>query len=195
MLPTLNFVSALAAVVFFFLPWTSIECRGERMATQTGLQVISGSAKVDDSTDPVRMEIEASGEVSLGRSYFAAAALLCAVSAVVMALAGATRGRRDLSGASGALCAIALTCLITQAAMGFPAKETLVRRISEGPSGEPAGSPLEVLGKEIAREVVDRIQVHPMFWFYLELAALGIPTVILLNRLLDRMRISSERRG
>ena len=70
MLPTLNFVSALAAVVFFFLPWTSIECRGERMATQTGLQVISGSANVEASTDPVRMEIEASGEVSLGRSYF-----------------------------------------------------------------------------------------------------------------------------
>lgn len=193
MLPTLNFVSALAAVVFFFLPWTSIECRGERIATQTGLQLIAGSATVAAETESARVQVEAEEKRSLGISYLAAAALLCAISATVMALAAATRGRRDLGRASGLLCAAGLICLITQASLGFPARQTLVNRIAGGPAGEAAGSPLEVLGEEISREAADRIQVHPMSWFYLELAALGIPALIMLNGLLDRMKPAAER--
>ena len=194
MLPTLNLVSALAAVVLFLLPWTSIECRGERMATQTGLQLIAGSAKMAVESESARIELEEQEETSLGRSYLAAGALLCAVSAAVMALAAATRGRRDLGRATGVLCTAALACLITQASLGFPARETLVRRISGGPAGEAPGSPLEVLGEEISREAATRIQVHPLPWFYLELAALGIPALLLLNGLLDRMKPDAGRR-
>ena len=194
MLPTLNLVSALAAAVFFFLPWTSIECRGERMATQTGLQLIAGSATMAVESEQARIEFEQQEETSLDRSYPAAVALLCTVSAVVMALAAATRGRRDLGRASGLLCTIALVCLIAQASLGFPARETLVRRISGGPAGEAPGSPLEVLGEEISREAATRIQVHPLPWFYLELAALGIPALLLLNGLLDRMKPDAGRR-
>jgi hypothetical protein len=195
MLPTLNLISALAAVVFFFLPWTSIECRGERMATQTGLQLISGSAKMEPSTDPVRIQIGTTEDASLGNSYLAGAALFCAASGSILALAAVFNGKRELSSASGILCTVALVCLITQASLGFPAKETMVKRFSGAPSAGKSASPLDSLGEEISREVIDRLQVHPLPWFYLELAALGIPALLFVNRLLDRMRIATERRG
>lgn len=193
MLPTLNLISVLAAVVFFFLPWTSIECRGERMATQTGLQVISGSAKMEPSQEPVRLQLGNTEDSSLGNSYLAGAALFCTGAGLILALAAVFNGKRELSGAPGVLCAIALGCLITQASLGFPAKATLVKRFTAAPDAKK--SPLDGLGKEISREVVDRIQVHPLSWFHLELAALGIPALLSLNRLLNRMRIDSERRA
>ena len=165
------------------------------MATQTGVQLITGSAKSEQASDDERIKVEAKSEDSLGNSYLAAGALFCAGCAAVLALAAATRGTRELSIAPGVLCAVALACLITQAAMGFPAKKALEEKLSAAPAIREKGSPLDALGAEISREVVNRIQVHPMPWFYAELAALGRPTLIFLNALFDRMRRASERRA
>ena len=196
MIPKLNLLSALAAVLFFFLPWTSIECHGRQMATQTGVQVMTGGATQIEQTDSIRLEVKSRKDPSLGRSYLAIVALLCAVSAVVVGFAAVVTGHGNFSGGPGMLCAWALACLIAQAALDFPAKRELTKELagkSRGLSKSKSGA--EGLEQALSEEIGSRIQVRPLPGFYAELAALGIPTLILLNGLLDRLRAASEKRA
>jgi hypothetical protein len=194
MIPKLNLLSALAAVLFFFLPWTSIECHGRQMATQTGVQVITGGATQVEQSDSVRLEVTSRKDSSLGRSYLAIVALLCAVSAVVVGLAAVVTGHRSFAGGPGMLCAWALACLIAQAAMDFPAKRELTKEMSER-NGGPFRPGKEGFEQALSEEIGARIVVRPLPGFYAELAALGIPTLILLNGLLDRLRAANEKRA
>ena len=194
MIPKLNLLSALAAVLFFFLPWTSIECHGRQMATQTGVQVMTGGATEIEQTDSIRLEVKSRKDPSLGRSYLALVALLCAVSAVVVGFAAVVTGHRNFSGGPGMLCAWALACLIAQAALDFPAKRELTKELA-GKSRGASRSGTEGLEQALSEEIGARIQVRPLPGFYAELAALGIPTLILLNGLLDRLRAASEKRA
>lgn len=190
MIPKLNLVSALAALVFFFLPWISIECSGERMATQTGVQLITGSATPTRNAEARGMKMESRGnDDSAGHSYLAALALIGALAALVISFSALTTGRADQARGSGVLCAVALACLLLQAALGFPVKRAMEKDLETGkqPSHGEA-TPLDEMGKGFAREILARIQIHPTPWFYLELLALGIPSVVLLNSLLDRLK-------
>jgi hypothetical protein len=196
MIPKLNLLSALAAVLFFFLPWTSIECNGRPMATQTGVQVMTGGATTVEQTDSLRLEVKSRKDPSLGRSYLAIVALLCAVSAVVTGFAAVVTGHRHFAGGPGMLCAWALACLITQAALDFPAKRELTKELAGKGSGlSKSKSGAEGLEQALSEEVAARIHVRPLPGFYAELAALGIPTLILLNGLLDRLRAAGEKRA
>ena len=194
MIPKLNFISALAAALFFFLPWTSIECNGRPMAKQTGVQVMTGGATAVEQTDSLRLEVKSRKNPSLGRSYLAIVALLCAVSAVVTGFAAILTGHRHFSGGPGMLCASALACLIAQAALDFPAKRELTKELA-GKNRGSAPSGVEGFEQVLSEEVAARIQVRPLPGFYAELAALGIPTLILLNGLLDRLRAAGEKRA
>jgi hypothetical protein len=194
MIPKLNLLSALAAVLFFFLPWTSIECHGRQMATQTGVQVMTGGGTLLEQRDSVRIEMKSRKDPSLGRSYLAIVALLCAVSAVVTGFAAVITGHRHFSGGPGLLCAWALACLVAQALLDFPAKRELTKELSEQSPGATS-SGTEGLERALAGEIASRIQVRPLPGFYAELAALGIPTLILLNGLLDRLRAANEKRA
>ena len=190
MIPKLNLVSALAALVFFFLPWISIECSGERMATQTGVQLITGSATPTREAEARGAKMERRGnDDSAGHSYLAALALIGALAALVISFSALTTGRADLARGSGVLCAASLACLLLQAALGFPVKSAMEKDLETGkqPSHQEV-APLDEIGRGLAKEILARIQVHPTPWFYLELLALGIPSAVLLNSLLDRLR-------
>ncbi|MCW1922927.1 hypothetical protein OKA05_10220 [Luteolibacter arcticus] len=194
MIPKLNFVSALAAVLFFFLPWTSIECRGQQMATQTGVQLLTGGATAVERIEASQIDIKSRKDSWLGRSYLAMVALLCAVSAVVTGFAALATGHKHISGGPGMLCACALLCLIAQATLEFPAKRELTKEM--GGKNRPAtSSGRDGLESALSQEVASRIQVRLLPGFYAELAALGIPTLILLNGLLDRLRAAGEKRA
>jgi len=121
-------------------------------------------------------------------------ALLCAVSAVVTGFAAIVTGHRHFSGGPGMLCAGALACLIAQAAWGFPAKHKLMKSTAEkNPNPGPGGA--NEMGHALAEEIAQMIYVRSLPGFYAELAALGIPTLILLNGMLDRLRAASEKRA
>lgn len=190
MLPKLNLVSALAALVFFFLPWVEIECSGEKTATQTGFQTITGAAtpmKPLKGTHP-----DESGE-SLGNSYLAAFALVGVVSAAVIGFASMISDRADLARATAFLCGCAFACLAIQLVIGFPVESTLREKLG-GPqeaAGKPKG-PLDEIGREFARKFAAEVKVRPSKWFYLELGALGIPALLMLGASVGSRRTPAD---
>ena len=188
-IPKLNLVSALAALVFLFLPWVSIECRGERMATQTGVQMIIGSATASNSAKDKQIKFSDEGE-SLGHSYLGAVALVAILGALLMSFASLIAGRKDLDRGCGALCAVALACLLIQVSLGFPAEKAIPESMSKPPSSEGPTVNIDLgeMGRTLQKEVLASIRVRPIPWFYWELAALAIPTLILGNAFLDRIK-------
>lgn len=188
MIPKLNLVSALAALVFFFLPWVRIECRGERMATQTGVQMILGSATATERTDKDAVKVSREGD-SLGHSYWAGFALVAVIGALLMALAALIVGRRDLDHGCGILCVVALACLLLQLSVGFPAERAIREELAKPPAqAAAAGDPLGGLGQALAGEVARAVRVAPAPGFYWELGALALPALILGNAFLDRIK-------
>lgn len=181
MLPKLNLVSALAALVFFFLPWVDIECSGEKSATQTGFQTITGTATPTKPSQAKGVKMDGAGD-SLGTSYLAAFALVAVVSAAVMGFASMISDRTDLARATAFLCGCAFVCLAVQLVIGFPAETTLREKLSgqQEVAGKPKG-PLDEIGREFAQKLSAEIKVRPSMWFYLELGALGIPALLMLG--------------
>ncbi|WP_035612597.1 hypothetical protein [Haloferula sp. BvORR071] len=190
MIPKLNIVSALAALVFFFLPWVSIECNGRRMGSQTGVQMIVGSAtSAAPSTPQQPGEFRLSErKESLGTSYLAAAALIAVASALLISFAALVKGDKDSERGGGILCVFALAFLLTQAALGFPAKREMEKVLEKQRDPGAEKGPHDDVGKQIAQQLVASVDVKPTQWFYLELAALGLPALILGNALLDRLK-------
>ena len=188
MIPKLNLVSALAALVFFFLPWVSIECNGKRMGTQTGVQMIVGAATTTPAFQSGGAVPQTEDKKSLGVSYLATAALIAVVAALLVAFAGLIKGSSDDELGAGILCTMALAFLLLQAALGFPAKTELQKALdAQGEFTQPKDA-LNQAGKAVAEQLVGMLEIRPTPWFYLELAALGIPVLILGNALLDRIK-------
>jgi len=187
MLPKLNLVSAVAAVVLFFLPWLSIECNGRRMATQTGVQMIVGKATPTPQAISEHIHIEGRDE-SVGHSYLAGLALLTTGIAAVVAFMALRTGRKDLSRFSGGLCSCAFACLLAQAALGFPAKKELLKGANPIPGAREIDVSLSDAGRALTQEIAGRIQVTPLPWFYLELFLLAIPSAVFVNGLLDQVK-------
>ncbi len=188
MIPKLNLVSSLAALVFFFLPWVRIECNGERMATQTGVQMIIGSAT---SSSPARQKQEsASGDgESLGHSYLAAVALIAVSSALLMSFAALTSGRRNLDRGCGVLCAVALVCLALQLSLGFPAEKAIHEElVKPRPARDAIDNPFGDMGETLTKHLLESVRVTSAPWIYWELAALAFPTLIFGISFLDRLR-------
>lgn len=189
MIPKLNIVSALAALVFFFLPWVSIECNGRRMGTQTGVQMIVGTASPASSSAQPKAELRNSeGKESLGSSYLVAAALIAVASALLIAFAALIKGDKDNERGAEILCTLALILLLTQAALGFPAKREMEKTLAEQGKSLPQKGSSDDMSRKLAEQLVAGIEVKPTQWFYLELAALALPTLILGNALLDRLK-------
>lgn len=192
MLPKLNLVSALAALVFFFLPWVEIECSGEKSASQTGFQTITGMATPTKHSQAQGAKLEGDGE-SLGTSYLAAFALVGAVSAAVIGFASMISDRADLARATAFLCGCAFACLAIQLVIGFPAETTLREKLGgqKEVAGQPKG-PLDEIGREFARKLAAGIEVRPSKWFYLELGVLGIPPLLMLGASVGSRRVPRD---
>ena len=189
MIPKLNIVSALAALVFFFLPWVSIECNGKRMGTQTGVQMIMGTATSSTPQGrPETPQAKMDEGKSLGTSYLAAAAAIAVASALLIAFAALIKGDKDNERGAEILCTLALVLLLLQAAIGFPAKREMQKSLDEQRGATPAKGSFDEVGTQLAEQLVASVEVRPTQWFYMELAALGVPALILGNALLDRLK-------
>jgi hypothetical protein len=184
----LYFVCPLVAAALFFLPWIVVEWNGQRSATQTGIQMILGSASAEVET--VRPASEAKGKPSLGHSYLVVVALFSGLAAALIGCAGLVTGRKDHQVGSGVLCSLALAMLISQAAQDFPVKKAVLREIAERRQASAGKLPdgLEDFLLALSNPPAVPLQTPPTPWFYIELAMLAVPAGLLFNSFLDRIK-------
>lgn len=194
MIQKLHIGTTLAALVLFFLPWIDIQCSGNSMATQTGVQTIYGGGSPSEEMKAFEEEKggkksgDANKEESTGHSVLVALALLAVVGAVVVSFKALRSGDERQSNLVGILCTAALVLISIQMMIGFPVKKELGRSMAEASKNESPGDPMGGLGEGMAEAMMMQIQVRHLPALYFSLVMLGLPTLVLANGLLDRMR-------
>ncbi|HSP41740.1 MAG TPA: hypothetical protein VLO11_02615 [Luteolibacter sp.] len=190
-LQKINLVTALAALVLFFLPWIDIQCSGTSMATQSGVQVIyGGGSPSQEMKDLDEKGGESEGE-SMGFAPLVGLALLAVIGAVAAAFAAIRSAAPVRGNLPGVLCAVALGLIALQMSVGFPVKKKLAEELSaQSQSEQRADDPFAGLGEGMAQAMMMQIQVRHLPSLYFMLVALGLPTLILANGLIDRMKRS-----
>ncbi len=190
MIAKLNIVTTLAAIVLFLFPWLDVRCSGRTMVTQTGLQTVYGGVseskelKELSAAPPDANQKREKGSTKAG--ILTGIALAATLAGCAFAFTAFIHGKRSLR--PPALCAIALLCLVIQSMMDFPIRRDLAEQMSNPPPQAGAGDPFGRMGQEMGKAVLAQIQVRYLPAFYLELLALGIPTLLLANGLLDRLK-------
>jgi hypothetical protein len=186
MIRKLNLVTTLAALVLFFLPWIDIQCSGQRLATQTGFQSIYGGGAV-----PEELEALASSEPtvkkgpdSLGFAPLVGMAFLLVAAGVFFSLRAVLDEWRT-DNFHLILPAAALLLLVVQLLIGFPAKKAVLDGMKQMPA-ERTSAEYDEISDSMAKLAFSgfRFVLTPVF--YLELAALGFPALVLANAFLDK---------
>ncbi len=197
--------SVLAALVMFAFPWLDIQCSGKSFATQTGFQVIIGDASPNPQMEAAFAdgdEKELSRDESMGDandlttkqltgdlwdhfwdrgSLLVALALIAIIGAFGFSFIAVFRDSERTERLTSVLSASALLLLLVQLVIGFPVKRLLDEDMSKKSSDSQAGD--DGFGSEM-EEVLGAMvnfQVNKTPVFYLELLALGIPTLLLLR--------------
>lgn len=186
MLGKINFLTALAALILFFLPWIDIRCSGQSAATQTGIQTITGGSTPREQ-NKVRSGVQVNltpEQESLGTAPLVGVAFVYVVVAAIVFLIAIRTGTSRPAFIGGTLCALALLLLVLQTSMGFPGAKKLQQSLAHFTQNQ--GSDLA-----LASVAAQNLELVPLPGLYIEMAALGIPTLILLNGLLDRLRKQS----
>jgi len=182
--------ASLAALVLFALPWLDIQCSQKSMATQSGIQMIYGGGspahdiKGDEGASPAMQQ---DGE-SMGYAPLVAAALLAVIFAVVFSFRAIFKNGEDGTAEKWAtiLPAVALALLVIQLIIGIPVEGKISDAMSELNNVESTGDGFEDLGKSMAGAVMMGVSIEKTTAFYLELLALGIPTLFLANGFIDK---------
>jgi hypothetical protein len=194
MIQKLHIGTTLAALFLFFLPWLDIRCSQQSFATQTGFQTIYGGASVSEKMeafaeegDQTKKDREQSND-SAGYSPLVALALLAVIGAVVMSFMALRSGNRAHSHRVGILCAAALVLISAQMMIGFPAKKSIGKGMAEASKTQRSGDPMDEMGKGIAEAMMMQIDVKHLPSLYFVLLMLGLPTLVLANDLLDRLK-------
>ena len=158
------------------------------MVTQSGVQAIYGGGTVSEQLEALggkEGSSSSSDKDSLGYAPLVGIALLLVVLAVISAVVG-LRGSKMLPGNStGVLCAAALAILAIQASIGFPAKNKMLESMGETGASQSSD---EAIGSSMVSAMMINIRVERLTPFYLELLMLGIPTLILCNGFVDKMK-------
>jgi hypothetical protein len=194
MIQKLQIGTTLAALVLFFLPWIDIRCSQQSIATQTGVQAIYGGGSASEGMKAFGDESggkapgEAIKDESMGYSILLALALLGVIGAVVVSFTALRTGDERQSNLVGILCAAAFVLISIQMMIGFPVKEELGRSMAEASKNESSGDPMGGLSDGMAGAVMMQIDVKHLPSLYFTLVMLGVPTLVLANSLLDRMR-------
>ena len=124
----------------------------------------------------------------MGHSILVALAFLAVVAAVVVSFMALRSDSERLSSFVGMLCAAALILISSQMMLGFPVKKELGRSMAEASESESSDGGMESFGEGLAGAMMMQIQVRLLPALYLELILLGLPTLILANSLLDRIK-------
>ena len=199
MIAKLNIVSTLAALALFLFPWLDIQCSAKSFATQSGIQTVYGGASpakdlrnfsdsLPSSSDgKSRIEIDKQRKKeAIDPSILAGIALLAVIGAVILSFRNFISGRN--SNAVGILCVVALIALVIQMMAEFPIRSGLAEAMARDSGSARSNDSFADAGNEFARMLLLQIQVRYLPAFYLELLALGIPTLVLANSLLDKLK-------
>lgn len=199
MFEKLKFGSTIAALILFAFPWLDIQCSEKSMATQTGFQVIYGGGSPSDEMKELGNDNEAKDESKpdeLGNSPLIGLALVSVIAAVVFSSLALFRGSDRANRYASILPAVALALILLQITIGFPAKKKILESMSEDTSkarsSQTTDDAFSGLGESMATAMMMNIKVKTTPALYLELFALGIPTLLLLNSLIDKYKKQGE---
>jgi len=200
MFKKIRFSSSLAALFLFALPWLDIQCSEKSMATQSGFQVIYGGASVSEEMkglgDDTKTKSASKSSDSMGFSPLIGLAFILVVAAVMFSCLALFRGSEAADKYSSFLPAVALGLIWLQLMIGFPAKKKIIESMSEEASksqqSQSQDDPFSGLGESMATAMMMNIRVKTAPAFYLELLALGIPTLLLANSLIDKYKKNGE---
>lgn len=182
------------ALAFFAFPWLDIQCSEKSLATQTGFQVITGDGTPTE-TNESSSKSDSDSENSPDSSPLVAIALLAILGAIVFSVIALFKGNKCAELLSSILPAVALACISLQMMMGFPVKNHFKDSLSEQSTDYSSTSdPTSGLGNSMAAAMMSSIQIKLKPALYLELFALGIPTLLFANSLIDMGRKASLQR-
>lgn len=192
--------SSLAALFLFALPWLDIQCSEKSMATQTGFQVIYGGGSASEEMNALGDESKTKSDTkspdSMGYSPLIGLALISVIASVWFSYLALFRGSNPAERYSAILPAIALGLILLQLMMGFPAKKKIIEAMSEGSSkshsSKTMDDPFSGLGESMASAMMMNIRIKTTPALYLELLALGIPSLLLANSLIDKHKKQGE---
>lgn len=174
----INLICALAALVFFFVPWLGIEWQDEIHATQSGVQMMMGTGS------SVHQPGQAAGG-SWGYSYLSGIALVALLASFLFSFAGLLTGKDDHATAAGFLCFTAFSLLVLQGIIGFPVKAEIMEARDKATAGWQALAGRGVLDDMLGsfkRQVAEKLECRMLPWFGFELAVLGLPVLLLALR-------------
>lgn len=178
MIGKLNLVTVLAALVLFFFPWIEVQCSGKPAFQQSGFQAIRGDAtplgEFKEEYENSTTEKEGNAAVLPGISLF------CILGALAFSIRSVMKdGGHEIP---GALCLIAFGFLLLQAATEFPIREDPSLSVNLFPArGQNIN---EVINETARREITSNYLPA----FYLELAALAVPSLVFANGVINRLR-------
>ena len=187
--------SAVTALVLFAFPWIDIQCSGKSVWTQSGFQVIYGgfSPSGENRAFEEKRSSEQSfdSEISMGFAPLIGFALLAVIGAVIYSSIALFRGGARAELLSSVLPMIALGLLLFQLMIGFPVKNKISEAMSESSSEiQSEDDEFDALAKSMDETIMMLIRVQTTSAFYLEVLALGIPTLLLVNGLIDKYKKS-----
>lgn len=196
MFKKIRFGTSIAALLFFALPWLDIQCSEKSMATQTGFQMIYGGGSASDEMkalgDDTKTENQSKAPDSMSFSPLIGLALISVVAAVVFSYLALFRSSDVANRYSSILPAAALALILLQLMVGFPAKNKILEGMSEGvaksKTSQSTADPFSGMGESMAAAMMMNIRVRTTPAFYLELLALAIPTLMLANSLIDKLK-------
>jgi len=162
----INFGLFLAALILFFMPWTTITVNDESIVSQTGLQKMMGAFPVND--EMAQPEAEEGEQQNEEISYFALIVFLLVLGGVVISGMTLFKGF-DSSLSPGLIAAVALAALLLSSIMGFPIDREMV--VIEEAMKEEAKI-YRLMGWKRSDPELD---VSRTFIFFLEMLALTIP--------------------
>lgn len=160
----------LIALLLFFLPWVTVSCAGQELASMSGYDLATGHVTV---TNPMTGQRETPPGAGEGE-----AAVIVAAAVILIALAGTfvlARSLGALVGAAGAALSAALICYTVL--VRFPG------RLHDSPVGAGAGGDAANAGMN-AQQMAELIQVNnaPGFW----LTVVALIAAIVLNLMARR---------
>lgn len=189
MINKLNIGTTLAALILFFLPWIDIRCSEKSLATQTGIQTIYGGGSLSPEMGESANESAKKDKESMGYSPLVAIALLAVIGGVVVSFIALRSDEESHRNMVGILCAGALGLLAVQMMIGFPAKRKLSEGMSEATKEQShADDPMAGVGEGMAAAMMMNFQVRHLPALYIELIMLGLPTLVLANGLVDKIK-------
>jgi hypothetical protein len=207
MLQKLKLGSIFSALILFLFPWVEIQCSEKTMATQSGLQVIYGGGTPSEgmeafsgesgSASPVREAKSKSPTTDSRESMGYAPLVALALGVIIVAFGFSFMAvfRRDpvADRLASVLPAVALGLLLIQLMVGFPASKQMRQAVSEAAteSKQDSGG-MDGLGSSMTAAMMMNMRIQTKPAFYLELLALGLPTLILLNAFIDKHRKSDS---